>query len=191
MCGRPCHCRNPSWFSSLIAFYWLTDWYVPVIAVCIVWSRLNLTLSMLFLINVKSPILLFAGLSWCCHDCSLTVSPLQWWEPPGQTQKIPGKATSSPSSSSRPWKPLLKEPFLFMEAIYPYAIKNQQKARNLPSTGLWVPWAGSLWHKSAGIATLWARSIQSEQNICGHWPIRVENTDYFLSLWQVRTVILC
>ena len=25
-----------------------------------------------------------------------------------------------------------------------------------PSRGLWVPWAGSLWHKRAGVATLWA-----------------------------------
>ena len=41
-------------------------------------------------------------------------------------------------------------------ATYPYAIKNQRKARNAPSRGLWVPWAGSLWHKRAGVATLWA-----------------------------------
>ena len=31
-------------------------------------------------------------------------------------------------------------------ATYPYAIKNQRKARNAPRRGLWVPWAGSLWH---------------------------------------------
>ena len=29
-------------------------------------------------------------------------------------------------------------------------------ARNSSSRGLWVPWAGSLWHKRAGVATLWA-----------------------------------
>ena len=28
-----------------------------------------------------------------------------------------------------------------------YAIKYQRKARNAPSRGLWVPFAGSLWHK--------------------------------------------
>ena len=38
---------------------------------------------------------------------------------------------------------------------YSYAIKNQRKARNAPSRGIWVPWAGSLWHKRAGVATLW------------------------------------
>ena len=28
--------------------------------------------------------------------------------------------------------------------------KDLLQARNAPSRGLWVPWAGSLWHKSAG-----------------------------------------
>ena len=31
----------------------------------------------------------------------------------------------------------------------PYAIKIQWKSRNVP----WVPWAGSLWHKRAGLMT--------------------------------------
>ena len=29
-------------------------------------------------------------------------------------------------------------------------------AKNAPSRGLWVPCDGSLWHKRAGVATLWA-----------------------------------
>ena len=29
--------------------------------------------------------------------------------------------------------------FLYMAATYPYSIKNQRKARNVPSRGLWVP----------------------------------------------------
>ena len=40
-----------------------------------------------------------------------------------------------------------------------------------------VPWTGSLWHKSAGIATLWSRSNQSEQNNAEPRPMRMENTD--------------
>ena len=27
-----------------------------------------------------------------------------------------------------------------------------------PSRGLWVPWAGSLWHKRAGVATSWSQT---------------------------------
>ena len=39
--------------------------------------------------------------------------------------------------------------------VLTYAIKSQWKARNAPSRGLWVPWTGSLWHKRAGVASLW------------------------------------
>ena len=55
--------------------------------------------------------------------------------------------------------------FPCMEANYPYAIKNQRGASKkplvggflrskAPSRGLWMRRAGSLWHKSAGGATL-------------------------------------
>ena len=46
------------------------------------------------------------------------------------------------------------------EATYPYAIKNQRKARKplvggfRPKAPSRVPWAGSLWHKRAGVASL-------------------------------------
>ena len=49
--------------------------------------------------------------------------------------------------------------------VLTYAIKNQWKARNAPSRGLWVPWAGSLWHKRAGVATLGATHFVTIWNI--------------------------
>ena len=33
--------------------------------------------------------------------------------------------------------------------------KEPAKGKKDPSRGLWVPWAGSLWHKRAGAASLW------------------------------------
>ena len=41
-----------------------------------------------------------------------------------------------------------------MEATFFYAIKNQQNSTNASSRRMWMPWAGSLWHKGADVATL-------------------------------------
>ena len=45
--------------------------------------------------------------------------------------------------------------FPCMEANYPYAIKNQRGASKKPLVGGfgWMRWAGSFWHKIAGVAT--------------------------------------
>ena len=68
-------------------------------------------------------------------------------------------------------------------ATFPYAMKNQRNAKNAPSRGhfvpkplvggrgLWVPWAGSLWHKRAGVATLWATHFITIWNKCFSWNV--------------------
>ena len=53
------------------------------------------------------------------------------------------------------WHKAINRFFLYIEATYPYSIKNQRKAGNDPSRELWVTLAGSLWHNSAGVASLW------------------------------------
>ena len=79
---------------------------------------------------------------------------------------------------------------------------KQRKARNAPSRELWVPWAGSLWHKRAGVVTLWATHfITIWNNLTSMTPpgsvsqlVRTHsanvtniNTQSSGKLWQLKT----
>ena len=59
-----------------------------------------------------------------------------------------------------------------------YAIKNQLKAPKAPNYGHLLPLAGSLWHKSAGRATLWTISTNESKSLLAldqwEWRILVE-----------------
>ena len=43
--------------------------------------------------------------------------------------------------------------------------KEPAKGKKAPSRGLWVPWAGSLWHKRADVA-----SLSTPRKWSPHWP---------------------
>ena len=67
--------------------------------------------------------------------------------------------------------------FPCMEATYPLCHKEPARSKQkAPSRGLWMRQAGSLWHKRAGVATLWSRSNQLEQSLDIPRPMRVENS---------------
>ena len=69
--------------------------------------------------------------------------------------------------------------FPCMETIYSYATKNQRKARNTPKRGHFVLWAGSFWHKKAGINQS-ERSIRTDLS---EWEL---STDLWISRWRSR-----
>ena len=87
----------------------------------------------------------------------------------GQAQKVGGIIILLRTA------PMYNRSFPCMEATYPYAIETQRKARNAPSRGLWVTWAGSLWHKRAGVVTndlnqsehsIWGLSTNESSPLC-------------------------
>ena len=75
--------------------------------------------------------------------------------------------------------------FPCMEATYSYAVKNERKARNTPSRGLWVPWAVSLWHK----ITMSSELDQWEQSLAISLPHTWSRSPHWhqprLYLWQL------
>ena len=46
-----------------------------------------------------------------------------------------------------------------------------------PCRGLWVPWAGSLWHKRAGVATPWSQPIRAQYLDQWEWTSLLEMPD--------------
>ena len=113
----------------------------------------------------------------CFERSKIVLNFLSWSR---QTRCNSFKQSWSPNSSESRFIQKHFDRSEFTETIYfeeilshYYTIKTQRKVRNAPCRGLWVPWAGSLWHKRAGVATQRSRPIRA-QYLDGSQPMQWE-----------------